>query len=626
MRIEETGHIGKGLSAGLRDMSSELQKGQDAELKSSQPPEALLVPGFEILEVLGTGGAGVVYKARQLGMDRVVALKVLHRHLLNDVTPVQRFLQEARLSTLLDHPNIATVYAFGTTADGTPQPYLAMEYCKGETLKDMMDKQRVEWAEMADIFQQICLGLAHAHSHGVIHRDLKPANVFIRRDESGRPLVKLIDFGIAKLELGQVSEAQKLTRTGVVLGTPIYMSPEQCTGGKVDARSDIYSLGCMLYHVVSGRPPFSGETTFEIAGKHLSELAPRMAKASRVRVSIEVEKLVAKAIAKNPDDRFQSALEFRDALKPLSGTVRQLHSGRHFSLPQVSGQTLKVAFCLIAVPFLIGVAAFIFSGRQQPHSVAFEEAHALFNKGPYESAFPKLLALSDAMLSDQEATGLLNDLADLAVMLKDDGRKAGELKTIDKKPFEVVAEAITEPTANHPGKFTACRAQLIAAGMSGSARQGHIINSLNLSGLAPSEYEYCKGYLEYLEALNKQYKGKYQAAAQHYEISIQHLKKANDPAVLVKVYGEAANCYSDGAHADGVTRCTDSELQLLPNLLQRNDRLSARDMVFLIGPLLDARKYDEADKVLTRAGEIYAKQAGGANDMAMYYRSLVRSP
>ncbi|HEY9789633.1 MAG TPA: serine/threonine-protein kinase, partial [Candidatus Obscuribacterales bacterium] len=250
-----------------------MQREPQANDKTDDAKESTLsLPGYEIVGVLGTGGMSTVYKARQEQMARIVAIKVLHAHLSRDFVHLQRFKQEARLSTMLEHPNIAKLYAFSTTQDG--QLYLVIEYCEGQTLREMIEKNRsFSWPQIQEIFQQICAGVGHAHSHGVVHRDLKPANVFIEVNSLEKFDVKLIDFGIAKIDAGD-PEMQKLTQTGVIVGSPHYMSPEQCTGEKVDGRADIYAIGCMLYHVLSGRPPFNGESHFELAQKHVAAMPP----------------------------------------------------------------------------------------------------------------------------------------------------------------------------------------------------------------------------------------------------------------------------------------------------------------------------------------------------------------
>jgi serine/threonine protein kinase len=276
------------------------------------------IPGFADLSVLGIGGMSTVYKATQVLMGRTVAIKVLHKRLVLDASQLQRFQQEAKLSTMLDHPNIARVYALGTMADTTP--YLVMEYCPGRTLKDEIAQQgMLAWPRAVELFQQICNGVAHPHSKGIIHRDLKPSNVFIVDTDEGE-VVKVLDFGIAKFlgtEAGGGS--QKLTQTGVVLGSPHYMSPEQCMGGRVDERLDVYSLGCMLFESLTGKLPFEGETPLDTAARHLSQQASTLSDASSKRFSVEIEDIVATAMAKLPEQRFQSVTELADAIARAQG-------------------------------------------------------------------------------------------------------------------------------------------------------------------------------------------------------------------------------------------------------------------------------------------------------------------
>ncbi|MCA9515282.1 MAG: serine/threonine protein kinase, partial [Myxococcales bacterium] len=199
---------------------------------------------LEILDVLGRGGMGVVYRARQLSMDRDVAVKVLHGQAVADQESVQRFLHEAKVASRLRHPNVITVFDFGQTEDGLL--YLVMELLEGTELSKVLDEERrLAPARVVHLMTQVCDAVQHAHDAGLIHRDLKPENIFLMAGSNLRAdFVKVLDFGIARAQ--EVEGSERLTRTGTLCGTPAYMSPEQILGDKLDARSDIYSLGVML--------------------------------------------------------------------------------------------------------------------------------------------------------------------------------------------------------------------------------------------------------------------------------------------------------------------------------------------------------------------------------------------
>lgn len=282
---------------------------------------ASLARRFRIVRRLGAGGMGSVFLAEQLGVgNRPVALKVLSRRLLDDPEFLTRFQNEAGSTGRIGHPNVVTVHESGQADDGTP--YIVMEYLPGESLREALQRRgALPLAECADILQQTAQGLNAAHKLGIIHRDLKPDNIFLTPGEDGGRTVKIVDFGIAKLR-----ESTSSTATGVVLGTPAYMSSEQASGmrsDQLDARSDVYALGIVAYEMLSGRVPFHSDTPLGYLRKHmLDDPPPLRAVLPAVSVPAEVEAAVMKTLAKNRDQRFGSALEFARAFtQGVSGAV-----------------------------------------------------------------------------------------------------------------------------------------------------------------------------------------------------------------------------------------------------------------------------------------------------------------
>lgn len=263
---------------------------------------------YEILSVLGAGGMSVIYKARHKYMERICALKLLHPFLLSDASMFQRFQYEAKAASNLSHPNVVAMHDFGITNDG--KAYLVMDYLEGEDLSTVLERDVLLTEPQArEIFRQALAGLDHAHSKGVIHRDLKPSNLFLIPQTDGSVLVKLVDFGIAKIT-DSGSAAQNLTRTGEVFGSPLYMSPEQCAGKSLDARSDIYSLGCLMYEALSGRRPLVGESALETMHMHIKDTPLTLSQAApKLEVSPQLENAVMKCLCKRPDDRFSSVAE-----------------------------------------------------------------------------------------------------------------------------------------------------------------------------------------------------------------------------------------------------------------------------------------------------------------------------
>jgi eukaryotic-like serine/threonine-protein kinase len=265
---------------------------------------------YRVSEVVGRGGMGVVYKVEHLRMGKIAAMKVLHTELAGDPEVVRRFEQEALAVSRLDHPNTVQVFDFGA-AQG--QLYLIMEYVRGQDLGRIIDRDGpLPWARAAPLFVQICGALAEAHSLGIVHRDLKPENVLVTRTTGGRDFAKVLDFGLAKIGGRDQPPAQATDRTEIV-GTPYFMSPEQIRGDDVDARSDLYSLGALMYKVLTGDPPFTAKTAVGVLTKHLTAELP--APSTRLPMIDErVDEIVLRALAKDPDQRFASAQAMGEAI------------------------------------------------------------------------------------------------------------------------------------------------------------------------------------------------------------------------------------------------------------------------------------------------------------------------
>lgn len=264
---------------------------------------------FHIEEVLGTGGMSVVYKARQLRVNRHVAIKTIRLQLDSKPVYKERFQREISSLCALNHPNIVTVYDCIIGPD--EQPYVVMDYLRGRSLESLIKSEGpIDLERFASIAMQVCSALDHAHKKGIIHRDLKPGNIVLLDEETD--VVKVVDFGLAKLS----EDNRKLTQSGELWGSPPYMSPEQCMGESGDERSDIYSLGVVMYEMIVGRDPFCDATSvFELIQRHVHASPPPFFHANpNVSAPLRLESAIFKALEKSPLDRYQSAHELQDAI------------------------------------------------------------------------------------------------------------------------------------------------------------------------------------------------------------------------------------------------------------------------------------------------------------------------
>jgi beta-lactam-binding protein with PASTA domain/tRNA A-37 threonylcarbamoyl transferase component Bud32 len=299
----------------------------------------LLGGRYELDGVVGRGGMAEVYRARDIRLDRIVAVKTLREDLARDQTFQARFRREAQSAASLNHPSIVAVYDTGEdNTGGTHVPYIVMEYVDGRTLRDLLrDDRRLLPERALEITDGVLRALDYSHRNGIVHRDIKPGNVMLTRDGK----IKVMDFGIARA----VSDAQAtMTQTAQVIGTAQYLSPEQARGERVDARSDLYSTGCLLYELLTGRPPFLGDSPVAIAYQHVRE---NPVPPSRVDPEVPqwADAIVLRAMAKDPRDRYQSAAEMRqDIQRALQGVpVAAPRTGTYGAVTQRVGPATAMA-------------------------------------------------------------------------------------------------------------------------------------------------------------------------------------------------------------------------------------------------------------------------------------------
>ena len=373
---------------------------------------------YNILEKLGEGGMGVVYKAHDTKLKRTVALKFLPREYSSDIAAKERFMHEAQAASALDHNNICTIHEFGETDDG--QSFIAMACYEGQSLKSKIDNGQLTIDNSIEIVIQIAKGLKRAHEAGIVHRDIKPANIIITEHDE----VKIVDFGLAKLA-GQT----RLTKEGMTVGTIAYMSPEQAHGNEVDHRSDIWSLGVILYEMVTGQLPFKGEYEQAIIYSLINE-EPLPVSVLNEDISQELESIVQKCLTKNPDERYQTIEELLIDFKPFSteaavsidesilGILKRLWRKKNF-------RRISVAVTILVTLMIIYILFWPKITETTPVSIALLPLESI-TKDPDQEWFTD--GMTDALITDLARISGLRIISRSSVMkYKDANKTASEI-------------------------------------------------------------------------------------------------------------------------------------------------------------------------------------------------------
>lgn len=284
-----------------------------------RPGETWIAEKYRLSNLLARGGMGTVYAGTHVELDRPVAIKLLRPDFNAETQALERFRREARIAAKIKHPNIADIYDYGSLSNG--EAYIVMELVEGETLSERLRRVgQLSFAEAVSLSRQIAAGMEAAHRSGVVHRDLKPSNIILTRGFDGSVLVKIIDFGIAKISEQFAPEDSTLTATGMLVGTPRYMSPEQCLGRELDARSDIYSFGVIQYEMLAGQPPFDATSAVAIAYKHIHEPVPPL-DSFRHEVPPLLASLITESLSVDPAGRPQTAEEIAHRLAEIEQSL-----------------------------------------------------------------------------------------------------------------------------------------------------------------------------------------------------------------------------------------------------------------------------------------------------------------
>ncbi|MGC4088259.1 MAG: serine/threonine-protein kinase [Polyangiaceae bacterium] len=377
---------------------------------------------FTILGRIGRGSMGSVYRARQEAVRRDVALKIMRRDRAYDPETMGRFEREARAISSLTSPHTITAFDFGEAEDGSW--FLAMEMLEGETVGDRLRRERrIDWLDAVRFARDALKSLAEAHAKGIIHRDLKPDNLFLVRlpEEGGqrREICKVLDFGIAKWQDPEVSPIDQLeTQAGTVFGTPRYMSPEQAQGTALDARSDLYSLGVLLFQMLSGKAPFVDDDAVVVMARHIKDAPPPFRQVSpEAQVPAAIEQVVFRSLAKSADERPQSAEQMSAELEAAVETARAISSGVQSSLdeaPVSHSHRGRVLLLVAAVALsLVSLVAYALSfGRKAPEQSVAEAPSVIAVASPSPEPLPTASetaqpeSSANAEISQDSATSL----------------------------------------------------------------------------------------------------------------------------------------------------------------------------------------------------------------------------
>ncbi len=405
------------------------------------------VSHYKILEELGRGGMGEVYLAEDTKLHRRVALKFLPSEFTRDAEAKERFMHEARAASKLDHPNICNIHEIDETDDG--RIFICMAYYEGAPLKERLGRGPLGLGEAIETALKIGEGLARAHESGITHRDIKPANIMV----TDRGEVKIVDFGLAKL--GGIT---KLTKEGTTLGTVEYMSPEQARGAEVDHRTDIWSLGVVLYQMIAGRPPFEREYEQAVMYAIMNE-DPEPVTALRTGVPREIDRILAKALAKNPDERYQVV---SDLLVDLRAVRRQIEAGRRAPRPVGQRRTgVRKWIYIAAAVLIIVVAALLLRGFLLPGRVEAIDSIAVLpldniSQDPEQDYFVD--GMTEALIANLARIGALKVISRTSVMRYKDTEKS-----LPEIARELDVDAIVEGSVIRADGRVRITAQLIEA-------------------------------------------------------------------------------------------------------------------------------------------------------------------
>jgi serine/threonine-protein kinase len=451
---------------------------------------------YHVTKKLGEGGMGQVYLAEHVKMGRRSAIKVMNPAMVHDPDAVARFNREAANASRITHPNVCAIYDFGETSDGLI--YLAMEFIEGEPLTDLLKREEsLPVGRAVGIFAQVADALQAAHDLGIVHRDLKPDNIMMARGRSGADVVKVVDFGIAKAMSGD--DSQKVTKTGLVVGTPEFMSPEQLAGDQVDGRTDIYALALVFYKMLTGKLPFDANTVQEMMVKRLTDTPLTLAAARpTVNYPAGLQATLDAALARDPVERYQSAAKFASDVAAVAGTGRgaaaapmpatradvdgktQLLSPARPPAPAVAAKRRPILPFALGAIVLVGVGGgYALLGRSNDtRTAAVPETGAAPDTTPTATSGPLHPAVTVARVPAKPSVPVakqLNDLFDRidaldGATLRDSARALFDMPGVSARDRALAAYLVANAYAKLDDRVQGCQWARRAAGLDAGVR------------------------------------------------------------------------------------------------------------------------------------------------------------
>lgn len=564
----------------------------------------IIASRYEIKTYLGEGGMSAVYAAVDKVIKRDVALKILHRDLLvRGRGSLLRFQREAQALGNLDHPNIVKIHHFD--ADENAQPYIVMDIVQGESLARRLvkDPESVRFSDIIDIFVQVCDALSHAHTRGVVHRDLKPSNIMVVGNQ-----VKVLDFGIAKLMSEDSDQELQLTRTGEVFGSPLYMSPEQCRGLKLDYRSDIYSLGCVMYEAFTGNPPFTGNSHIDTMLKHVNDLpASVVSSMCDARYVEKVDAILLRCMAKNPNARFQSMDEVKAALLELDretkGGFERIKQkieliGLKLSAQGKLTKKMIAAYCAacLVVAGLGTVAVIQHNNSEQRYTFKNasieqwkelnEQGQADFNAGRFakaQSLFSAEAEMANRLGNKQLKLASFHELLDLCNAQLVLNPNLSQDSLFQRRKAKVVEE-IDNLQKSENAEIASLRSDLTNSASQLPADQKSLADRAIDFGSLLSEHGRHKESIELLKA------------------AVAVAEKSNDKVLMAKAYFNLGRAYTSNHNPTHALAEFSKSLKLREEVLSKNDV----DIARALAGVASASPLDVARPMLERARAICA--------------------